>query len=56
MQIIPLLFLPINHIVAPILYAPMQITFLRIDCNLAEEGLRTAPCFGCALNALTINN
>ena len=26
--------------------------FLRIDCNKAEEGLKTTPCSECALNAL----
>ena len=29
--------------------------FLRIDCNKAEEGLKTTPCSECALNALAIN-
>ena len=30
--------------------------FLRIDCNKAEEGLKTTPCSECALNALAIDN
>jgi len=29
---------------------------LRIDCEKAEEGLKTTPCSECALNALTIDN
>ena len=29
--------------------------FLRIDCNKAEEGLKTTPCSECALNALALN-
>jgi len=29
---------------------------LQIDCGKAEEGLKTAPCFECALNALAIDN
>ena len=29
--------------------------FLRIDCNKAEEGLKTTPCPECALNALAID-
>ncbi len=29
--------------------------FLRIDCNKAEEGLKTTPCSACALNALAID-
>lgn len=29
--------------------------FLRIDCNKAEERLKTTPCSECALNALAIN-
>ena len=29
--------------------------FLRTDCNKAEEGLKTTPCSGCALNALAID-
>lgn len=28
---------------------------LRIDCNKAEEGLRTTDCSQCALNALAID-
>ncbi len=28
---------------------------LRIDCNKAEDGLRTTPCSQCALDALAIN-
>ena len=28
---------------------------LRIDCNKAEEGIRTTPGSQCALNALTID-
>ncbi len=28
---------------------------LRIDCNVAEDGLRTTPCSQCALNALAID-
>ena len=28
---------------------------LRIDCNVAADGLRTTPCSQCALDALTIN-
>lgn len=28
---------------------------LRIDCNKAEEGIRTMPGFQCALNALAID-
>ena len=28
----------------------------RIDCNIAEEGLRTTPCSQCALDALAIDN
>lgn len=28
---------------------------LRIDCNKAEEGIRTTPGFQCALNALAID-
>ena len=28
--------------------------FLRIDCNKAEEGLKTTPGSECALNALAI--
>lgn len=28
--------------------------FLRIDCNKAEEGLKTTPGLECALNALAI--
>lgn len=27
----------------------------RIDCNVAEEGLRTTPCSQCALDALAID-
>lgn len=27
---------------------------LRIDCNTAEDGLRTTPCSQCALDALAI--
>ncbi|MBP3459686.1 MAG: toxin-antitoxin system protein [Lachnospiraceae bacterium] len=29
---------------------------LRIDCNRAEEGIKTTPCSQCVLNALAINN
>ncbi|MEZ3518079.1 MAG: toxin-antitoxin system protein [Lachnospiraceae bacterium] len=29
--------------------------FLRIDCNKAEESLKTTPCSKCALNALAID-
>lgn len=29
---------------------------LRIDCNVAEDGLRTTPCSQCALDALAIDN
>ena len=29
--------------------------FLRIDCNKAEEGLKTTPYSECALNALAID-
>ena len=29
---------------------------LRIDCEKAEEGLKTTPCSECALNALAIDN
>ena len=29
--------------------------FLRIDCNKAEEGLKTTPCSECALNSLAID-
>ena len=29
--------------------------FLRIDCNKAEEELKTIPCSECALNALAID-
>ena len=29
--------------------------FLRIDCNKAEEELKTTPCSECALNALAID-
>ncbi len=29
--------------------------FLRIDCNKAEDGLKTTPCSECALNALAID-
>ena len=29
---------------------------LRIDCNKAEEGLKTTPNSECALNALAIDN
>ena len=29
--------------------------FLRIDCNKAEERLKTTPCSECALNALAID-
>ena len=29
--------------------------FLRIDCNKAEEGLKTTPCSECTLNALAID-
>lgn len=28
---------------------------LRIDCNKAEEGIKTTPCSQCALNALAID-
>lgn len=28
---------------------------LRIDCNRAEDGLKTTPCSECALNALAID-
>lgn len=28
---------------------------LRIDCNVAEEGLKTTSCFQCALNSLAID-
>ncbi len=28
---------------------------LRIDCEKAEEGLKTTPCSECALNALAID-
>ena len=30
--------------------------FLRIDCNKAEDGLKTTPCSECALNALAIDD
>ena len=30
--------------------------FLRIDCNKAEDGLKTTPNSQCALNALAIDN
>lgn len=33
----------------------MQVTFLRIDCDKAEEGLKTTPYSVCALNALAID-
>ncbi len=29
--------------------------FLQIDCNKAEDGLKTTPCSECALNALVID-
>ena len=29
---------------------------LRIDCNKAEDGLKTTPSSQCALNALAIDN
>ena len=29
---------------------------LRIDCNKAEDGIKTTPCSQCALNALAIDN
>ena len=29
--------------------------FLRIDCDKAEDGLKTTPCSECALNALAID-
>ena len=29
---------------------------LRIDCNKAEDGLKTTPCSECALNALAIDD
>lgn len=28
---------------------------LRINCNMAEKGLRTTPCSQCALDALAID-
>ena len=28
---------------------------LRINCNEAEDGLKTTPCSQCTLNALTID-
>lgn len=28
---------------------------LRMDCNIAEDGLRTTPSFQCALDALAID-
>ena len=28
---------------------------LRIDCNMAEDGLKTTPCSQCSLNALAID-
>ncbi len=28
---------------------------LRIDCNKAEDGLKTTPCSQCALDALSID-
>ena len=28
---------------------------LRIDCNKAEDGLKTTPCSQCSLNALAID-
>lgn len=28
---------------------------LRIDCNTAEDGLKTTPCSQCALDALAID-
>lgn len=28
---------------------------LRIDCNVAEDGLRTTPCSQCALDSLAID-
>ena len=28
---------------------------LRIDCNTAEEGLRTTPCSQCALDTLAVD-
>ena len=28
---------------------------LRIDCNKAEDGIKTTPCYQCALNALAID-
>ena len=44
----------ISTIIA-LMYTPMQVTFLRIDCNKAEEGLQTPPCSECALNSLAID-
>jgi len=29
---------------------------LRIDCDKAEDGIKTTPCSQCALNALAIDN
>lgn len=29
--------------------------FLRVDCNKAEDELKTTPCSQCALDALAIN-
>lgn len=34
----------------------LENVVLRIDCNKAEEGLRTTPGSQCSLNALAIDN
>ncbi len=32
-----------------------DVYLLRIDCNTAEDGLKTTPCSQCALDALAID-
>ena len=49
------------HATYNMLYNSIDVTtfdgyILRIDCEKAEEGLKTTPCSECALNALAIDN
>ena len=49
------------HVTYNMLHNSIDVTtfdgyILRIDCEKAEEGLKTTPCSECALNALAIDN
>ena len=37
------------------IYTCAGYIMLRIDCNKAEDGIKTTPCSQCALNALAID-